>query len=250
MYAAGKLYSSIGWPELTKVWHAGRSARKSLFRSAAGGLPRLATGSSKRTNVVLTGSSAGGFGAGLNYGMVQDAFGNVPVTAIDDSGPPFTDVQYLPACLQKQWRETFGFDGAFPSDCAECKQPDGSGLTNVVLYWRHKYPNAKVGLVSSVHDQIIRLFFAAGMNNCSSNDPNILSTLGLQGGDVPSYPGPLFQQGLDSIRTQFVCTHALATYYIGADAVGGERGPRPARPDRSVSVALPSAATCGVALPR
>jgi hypothetical protein len=165
--------------------------------------------------VVLAGSSAGGFASGLNYGMVQDAFGSVPVTGLDDSGPPFTDVKYLPACLQKQWRDTFGFDGAFPSDCAECKASDGSGLTNVVLYYHHKYPNAKFGLVSSVHDQIIRLFFAAGSSNCQTNDPNLLSGLGLQGGDVPSYPGPLFAMGLDSIRAQFVCTGALSSYYIG-----------------------------------
>ena len=40
--------------------------------------------------VVLLGSSAGGIGAGLNFGMVQDAFGSVPVTLVDDSFPPFT----------------------------------------------------------------------------------------------------------------------------------------------------------------
>ena len=50
--------------------------------------------------VVLTGSSAGGIGAGLNFGMVQDSFGNVPVTLVDDSFPPFTGTQDItPCCL-------------------------------------------------------------------------------------------------------------------------------------------------------
>ena len=63
----------------------------------------------KVSRVVLTGSSAGGFGAALNYSMVQDAFGNVPVSILDDSGPPFED-QQMPVCMQKRWREAWGFE--------------------------------------------------------------------------------------------------------------------------------------------
>src|SRR5262249_42792206 len=49
--------------------------------------------------VVLTGASAGGFGAGLNFGMVQDSFGSIPVTVLDDSGPPFRGAG-IATCLQ------------------------------------------------------------------------------------------------------------------------------------------------------
>jgi hypothetical protein len=166
--------------------------------------------------VLLTGSSAGGLGAGLNYGMVQDAFGNVPVTLIDDSFPPFPGSDYITACLQSINRNLWGLDAAIPSDCAECTNSDGSGLPNIVPYWHHKYPNAKFGLVSSVHDQIIRLFLAAGMDNCSDTDPNLLSGLGLQGGDVPSFDGGTYETGLDLLRTTYECTNALSSYYIGA----------------------------------
>jgi hypothetical protein len=165
--------------------------------------------------VILTGSSAGGLGAGFNYGMVRDAFGSVPVTLIDDSLPPFTDTQYISACLQKEVRDLWGLTAALPSDCAECANADGSGFPNIVLYWHHKYRDARFGLVSSLHDQIIRLFFSAGMNGCQQSDPNILSGLGLLGGDVPSYPGSLYEQGLTSLRTQYECTGALSSYYIG-----------------------------------
>jgi hypothetical protein len=166
--------------------------------------------------VVLTGASAGGFGAGLNYGMVQDAFGHVPVTVLDDSGPPFS-LMYLPACLQQQWRTLWGFSTSLPSDCAECTAPDGSGLTNIVHYWRQKYANARVGLVSSMDDQVMELFFAQGINNCATNDPNLLVI-----GDVLSgvttgatvYPDSMFEAGLTDLRDTFACTGALATYYI------------------------------------
>jgi Pectinacetylesterase len=166
--------------------------------------------------VVLTGSSAGGLGAVLNAGMVQDAFTTkVPITVLDDSAVGFPDPMYMPACLQKEFRDTWGFNAALPSDCASCFQPDGSGLMNLINYWHAKYRKAKIGLVMSIHDQIFRLFFASGANDCFTNDPNLLTTLGLQGGDVPGYPGSLWEQGLDSLRTAYGCTGAFSTYYIG-----------------------------------
>jgi hypothetical protein len=165
--------------------------------------------------VVLTGSSAGGLGAGLNYGLVQDSFGSVPVTVIDDSFPPFEGPDLISTCLQGMVRPLWGLDKAIPSDCAECA-PAAGGLPNIVKYWRHKYPSARVGLVSSLHDQIIRLFLAAGQNGCSDTDPNLLSGLGLQGGDVPSFDAGMYENGLLQLRQDYVCTGALSSYYIGS----------------------------------
>jgi|SRR5580704_238442 hypothetical protein len=162
------------------------------------------------TQVLLTGASAGGFGAGLNYGMVQDSFGEVPVTMLDDSGPPFR-IDYLPACVQQQWRQLWGFDAALPSDCAECARADGSGLTDIVLYWHHKYANARVGLVSTVQDEVMRLFFASGDNSCASNNATLLDTEQVGGG----YTGAEYTAGLEDLVSTYACTGALATYLIG-----------------------------------
>jgi hypothetical protein len=161
------------------------------------------------TQVLLTGASAGGFGAGLNFGMVQDSFGTVPVTVIDDSGPPFMTSD-LPACIQKQWRDLWGFDAALPSDCAECTNPDGSGLTDIVKYWHHKYPKAKVGLVSVVQDEVMRLFFGSALNNCQSNNATYIDTV-----DLGGYTGAQYTMGLNDLVTTYQCTGALATYLIG-----------------------------------
>jgi hypothetical protein len=164
------------------------------------------------SQVVLTGASAGGFAAGLSYGLVQDSFGpNVPVSVIDDSGPPFSE-QYLPACLQKEWRQLWGFDAALPSDCTECFQEDGSGLTNIVYYWLHKYPQAKVAFVSTMQDEVIRLFFSQGDNSCASNDATSLD-VGLAAGN--DYTGAEYTSGLDDLVSTFQCTGRLATYFIG-----------------------------------
>jgi Pectinacetylesterase len=160
------------------------------------------------TQVLLTGASAGGFGAGLNYGMVQDSFGSVPVTVLDDSGPPFTAAD-LPACIQKQWRDLWGFDAALPSDCVECSNADGSGLTDIVKYWHHKYPHARVGLVSTMQDEVMRLFFGSGDDNCATNSA---TTLDLSGGGMS---GAAYATGLQDFLAAYQCTGALATYYIG-----------------------------------
>jgi hypothetical protein len=169
------------------------------------------------SRVIMTGSSAGGLGAALNLGLVQDAFGTkVPVSVLDDSGAGFPDLQYMPACFQKKLRDTFGWDkGPLPSDCADCTQSDGSGLMNLIKYWHIKYKKAKIGLVMSIHDQIFRLFFSASANNCAQDDPNLLTTLGFQGSDVPGYTGAQWQSALLSLRTTYGCTGAFSTYYIG-----------------------------------
>jgi len=164
--------------------------------------------------VVLTGASAGGIGAGLNFGMVQDSFGSVPVTLIDDSFPPFTGTQYITPCLQSLSNSLWGLSAALPSDCAECSDPDG-GFTNIVPYWLQKYPQAHFGLVSSIHDQIIRLFLAAGTSNCSDTDPNLLTTLGLQGGNVPEFDGGEYDNGLIALRSTYLCTGRVSSYFIG-----------------------------------
>jgi hypothetical protein len=162
--------------------------------------------------VVLTGSSAGGIGAGLNFGMVQDSFKTVPVTLVDDSFPPFTND--ITPCLQALSDSLWGLTAALPSDCAECSDPDG-GFTNIVPYWLQKYPHAHFGLVSSVHDQVIRLFLAAGTDNCSDTDPNLLSGLGLQGGDVPEFDGGEYDNGLMDLRAKYLCTDRISSYFIG-----------------------------------
>jgi hypothetical protein len=203
----GQLQDGVN-PLQTDTWHFVGYDNMKLF------MARIAPTFKNSQYVLLTGSSAGGLGAGLNYGLVQDTFGsNVPVDLIDDSFPPFTG-QLISPCLQGISIPLWGFDKSIPSDCAECQQ-DAGGLANIIVYWHHKYPNARAGLVSSTHDQIIRLFLAAGQNNCTDTDPNLLSGLALLGADPPAFDAGMYENGLDALRTLYGCTNAVATYYIG-----------------------------------
>jgi hypothetical protein len=146
---------------------------------------------------------------------VQDAFGSIPVTLVDDSFPPFTGTQDITPCLQALVTPLWGLDKSLPSDCMECSDAATGGLANIVPYWMHKYPKIRLGLVSSLHDQIIRLFLAAGQDNCSDTDPNLLSGLALQGADPPAFDAGMYENGLDALRSQYLCTGVVSSYFIG-----------------------------------
>ncbi|HTB72217.1 MAG TPA: pectin acetylesterase-family hydrolase [Polyangiaceae bacterium] len=164
------------------------------------------------SQVVLTGASAGAFGAGLNYGMVQDSFGlKTPVVVLEDSGPSFS-VTYEPGCVQKKWRTIWGLDAGLPSDCAECTMSDGSGLSNLQFYWLHKYPNARLGLVTTMEDEVIRLFYAQGENSCASDNATALTlSQALCGG----YTCAKYTAGINDLVSTLSCTGRFAAYLIG-----------------------------------
>jgi hypothetical protein len=119
------------------------------------------------SRVILAGSSAGGFGALINYDRTQKAFGDTPVLLLDDSGPPLEDSVLTP-CLQKLFRDSWNLDAALPADCAACKQADGGGLVNALPYLADHYPDRRLGLVTSTRDGTIRSFYGYGYPDCTS----------------------------------------------------------------------------------
>ncbi|HJZ89151.1 MAG TPA: pectin acetylesterase-family hydrolase [Polyangia bacterium] len=143
--------------------------------------------------VVLTGSSAGGFGAALNYDRAQTYFGTIPVHLLDDSGPPMEDM-WLSPCLQQQFRTVWQLDGSLPADCTDCRQADGGGLYKLAIYIAQKYPNRRFGLISSLQDGTIRLFFGFGYPNCTTPQ-------------VPM-PADAFQMGLEHLRDQVLAPYS------------------------------------------
>jgi hypothetical protein len=194
------------------------------MQKIAGHLAASFTGLSR---MMLTGASAGGLGAVFNATMVAETFGGkVPITVVIDSAAGFPDTKYMAACLQKNARTTYGWDAALPSDCAECRQPDGTGLMNIVKYLHNRYPQDRLGLLMSQHDQIFRLFYGSGMGSdatqpqdCDTNDPNILAAIGL-GAANPAllrYPADLWWEGLGTLRTTYDCTGVFSSYFIGAN---------------------------------
>jgi hypothetical protein len=144
--------------------------------------------------VVLTGSSAGGFGALLNYHRTQQAFGTTPVYLIDDSGPPLGDA-YLTPCIQKMFRDAWNLDAALPEDCTECRHADGGGLTNALGWLADNYPERRLGLVTSMRDGTIRSFYGYGYPDCAA---------GASGFPMPE---DVFSAGITELRDVTLASH-------------------------------------------
>jgi len=158
------------------------------------------------TEVLLTGVSAGGFGAFYNYDRVAQAFCPTPVSLIDDSGPPMGD-NYMAPCLQKRWRDLYNFAGTLPADCgAECSLPDGGGLVNAWKLLGKKYPTASLGLISSDKDGTIAQFYGFGKNNCSGIDSFATALSGAE-----------YAAGLNEVRESYLkISPAWSTYFVSS----------------------------------
>jgi hypothetical protein len=144
------------------------------------------------TEVVLAGSSAGGYGALSNYLQTAKAFGAIPVHSLDDSGP-FMEEPWLAPCLEHQWSDKYGLDDTMFLDC---------GTDCMTAQWGHRYlayaehcatayPDRLFGLIESTHDGVIRHVLS---NSCT--------------GTGHTLSGPAFEKGLmDLSRKMDHATH-------------------------------------------
>jgi len=126
----------------------------------------------KPKQLVVAGSSAGGFGALLNAQRWQESFTGTPVVILADSsamldgaGAPLSG-DYLPTCFQNQVdasghygiRQLWNMDPQLPQDCESCK----TELLNAIPHFMSKHPKSRVGLITSDADWTIRFFFGRG----------------------------------------------------------------------------------------
>jgi hypothetical protein len=155
------------------------------------------------TEVLLTGASAGGFGALYNYDRVARDFCPTPVVLIDDSGPPMSDT-YLAPCLQQRWRTLWGLDSTIPVDCPQAIGPNGGGIVNAITCLGAKYASGRLGIISSNQDSTISQFYGFGQNNCANID-----------GFASALPGATYAAGLNDLRANYMSkSPAWASFFI------------------------------------
>jgi len=159
--------------------------------------------------VLLTGSSAGGFGASLNYDRVATAYRSVPVDLIDDAGP-FLDTKHMPACLQERFATVPDMNKGMPSDCSNCQIGKNGDFADMYSFMGNKYPNAHLGLISGLHDETIRLFYSYGSDGCKNiGDPT----------PPQNYTEENYQEGLLLLRDNVlkpIPARNFGTYYTPA----------------------------------
>jgi len=155
-------------------------------------------------DVVLTGVSAGGFGALINYDQVSRAFCSETVTLLDDSGIPIPE-PHLAACLQQRWRTVWNLEKTLPAGCAACNQEDGSGLVNYIPFLADRYPGGRFAFVSSTRDGTLGQFFSFGIDDCAQ-----------LGAGTPQVAAGIeaFANGLTELREEVLADRENVTSYV------------------------------------
>ena len=175
--------------------------------------------------VLLTGSSAGGFGSLFNADRTIEYFeqggDTKKVFIISDSGVPFQD-KYMAACLQKRWREYWGLNDAMPKECKDCFNEDGGGIVKGYgnYLFNEKYAGRMLGgFVSSQKDEIIRGFYSPGLSatdgqpdDCTLDPTWETVQVAVIGG--ARYSGDKFKEGLKDVIDNVVGAGKVATYTI------------------------------------
>lgn len=173
---------------------AGFKGRPQLgFKNVSAYLPRLVATFRDADQLVLSGMSAGGYGAAYNFVQVQRAFSKIDnITMLDDSGPNLA-TKFTPTCLQQKWKETWHMaktspvEGTFPLGTDPMTGAPGAGLYGLFQTIIEKFPKNKFIFISHQHDLVMRYFHGIGHSR-SCNGPFLLSA-------------NFFEEGLRDIRT-------------------------------------------------
>ena len=165
-------------------------------------LKRLVPTFADMKQVVLSGYSAGGFAASVNWVQAREAFGkDVRVDVLNDSGPTL-EPEYLTPCLQQRLSEVWNWAPSIPEGCDECDLESGN-ITEPVVRWSIKHTkDGRHGVISSDEDSVIKLFYGFGLNDCSSID-----------GLFATFPTGLYGEGLADLRETF-SEHPGAAMYV------------------------------------
>lgn len=144
--------------EARVVHHVGRRNLRLIVAELAGRFPAV-------ERVFLTGASAGGYGALLNYEVVASAFPDVRVDLLVDGSPAIEPTDGLYATWQSQW----GIEGL---DCEGCREEVGA----VVRHLHASHPDRRFALLTSENDEVIRTFFGYGFESIAARVESLVDT--------------------------------------------------------------------------
>ena len=160
-----KDYSYVVVPYCTGDIHAGNNvatygthtATHVGFANMTAYLKRIVPTFPTADRVFLAGSSAGGFGALINWWQTQQLFGSVRVDLIDDSGT-FMPADHLSATgmgYEQMQRTNWNLAATLPPGCAGCS----TTLTALYGFYAGAFPNHRGTLLSYTMDSTLPNFF-------------------------------------------------------------------------------------------
>lgn len=136
-----------------RAWH--HKGRVNLQRAFA----HLATTLDPPQKVVISGASAGGFGALLGFELAKQAWPQAKGYLVDDSGPP---IDAIPDLTVAAWYAAWDLGTAVNAICGDVDAPRCAGdLSLVFPALQGRYPSDRFALLSSTQDETMRGFFGA-----------------------------------------------------------------------------------------
>ena len=102
--------------------------------------------------VVVSGSSAGGFGTYSGYGVTRVAYPDEPIVTLNDSGPGLQNLDD-PQAIQDRL-DNWKYAQYIPPTCTRCSEQ----LTYLTEWGLERDPTLRVGYFSNLQDSIIRGF--------------------------------------------------------------------------------------------
>lgn len=170
-------------------------------------LNRLVPTFANAEQILFSGRSAGGFGAIWNSEFVQWAFGSIPVTIIDDSGPPIT-TKFIPQCLIDLQSKTWKLDRTTLQECGADCMAGGDSQAENLAHLGKVAPPLTVALIESDSDAVIRGFYGVGVNNGKNDCKGSLDVL------APGMTAQDFQAALRDYRTRVSSFSKFSTFFI------------------------------------
>jgi hypothetical protein len=212
-YCTGDVHSgdNVAVYSPTQTWHHKGRANLVAF------LTRLAPTFPLARAIVVTGSSAGGFGALANYPLFRSYWPAAQGALVDDSGPPLIGTA-VPSASLAAWYASWNLGPALDPYCSGCR----TDLSRSVDEIASRFPSDRLALLSYTQDYTVRTFFftTAGIMPAATFQTALLD-LGQQRFDNHSSAGYFFSDGsLDTPVARPATTHtmlgAVATHRGGA----------------------------------
>ena len=125
------------------------------YKNMGAYLARLVPTFSDADRIILAGSSAGGFGAALNWWRAQEAFGSIRVDLIDDSGTAVPDKVLGTAGVALAETQSTAWRLTFPPGCTTC----ATDLSTLYGYYQTALPKQHGALLSYTDDTVLPSFF-------------------------------------------------------------------------------------------
>lgn len=146
---AGNADTTYTGPNGTKTFHHRGHANVLAY------LARLGATFKSPSQIAITGSSAGGGGTVFNYASFRSYWPSASMFLVDDSLPLFQGDAVSPA-LRTAWFQSWNLGALSDPICGLGCRADLSLFVKAIAT---KYPNDRMGLLSSMQDQTIRSYY-------------------------------------------------------------------------------------------